>query len=143
MVKHKKKQKEGSKNDTIEKSFIAYIIKGNRQVIQREITASKRFKVEDDTYIVRDECIFYKNINGKLQTVSYYREGNPNPYNFREINEGIRDEELDRFYAEDFYNIIVNIQPENRSLYIFLMSIFNLIIALLFMVSMLVMEFIL
>ena len=142
MVKHKK-QKEGSKNDTIEKSFIAYIIKGNRQVVQREITASKRFKVEDDTYIVRDECIFYKNINGRLQSVSYYREGNPNPYNFRLINEGILDEELDRFYAEDFYNIIVNIQPQSRSLYIFLMSIFNLIIALLFMVSMIFVVFIL
>ena len=139
----KRKQKEGSKNDTVEKSFIAYIIKGNRQVITREVTASKRFKVEDDMYIVRDECIFYKNIDGFLQSVSYYREGNPNPYNFKDLNTGLSKEELNQIYAEDFYNIIVETQPENRGVIMFMMVIFNLIVAMLFMVSMLIMEFIL
>jgi len=142
MSKHKKKEK-GSKNDTIEKSFIAYIIKGNRQVIQREITASKRFKIGDDTYFVKDECIFYKNIEGKLQSVSYYREGNPNPYNFKEINEGIKEGELDRLFAEDFYTIIVNLQPENRAVYMLLGIIISLILNSVFMVILVLKEFIL
>lgn len=139
----KKRYKEKYKSDLPEKSFIAYIIKGNRQIIKRDVTASKRFRVDDDTYIVKDECIFYKNIDGKLQSVSYYREGNPNPYTFKSINTGLTNEELDRFYAEDFYNIIVDIQPENRGLYIFLVCIINLIFCLLYMTSTLFGEFIL
>jgi hypothetical protein len=132
-----------SKSDTIEKSFIAFVIKGNRQIIQREVTASKRFRVGEDTYRVKDDCIFYKNIDDKLQSVSYYRESNPNPYDFKCSNEGLTEEELDRFFAEDFYNIIVNIQPENRGKYILLVSIFTLILTLVFMVCLLIREFIL
>jgi len=137
----RKQAKEQYKSDIPEKSFTAYIIKGNRQIIKREITASKRFKVEDDTYRVKDDCIFYKNIEGKFQSVSYYREGNPNPYNFKGTNIGIGSEELDRFFAEDFYNIIVAIQPENRAIYIFIITIFNLILCLMFMTFVLFREF--
>ena len=53
------KYKDRSKGDVTEKTFIAYIVKGNRQIIRRDIIASKRFRVEDNTYMVRDECIFY------------------------------------------------------------------------------------
>lgn len=139
----KKKEDKQSKNDTVEKSFIAYIIKGNRQVIQREVNASKRFRVGDDTYYIKDECIFYKNIDGKLQSVSYYRESNPNPYSFKEINEGIKEGELDRLFAEDFYNIIVSMQPENRSLYMFLITIVSFVFCTIFMIMLLLKEFIL
>lgn len=139
----KKKYKETYKSDIPEKTFNAYIIKSNRQIIKREIRASKRFRIEDNTYIVKDDCIFYKNIEGRLTAVSYYREGNPKPYTFIEINIGLTTEELDRIYAEDFYNIIVDINPENRGVLMFLMCIFNLIIGLLFMVTMLITEYIL
>lgn len=139
----KKEDKESYKSDLPEKSFIAYIIKGNRQITKRESTASKRFRVGDNTYIVRDDCIFYKNIDGKLQTVSYYREGNPNPYNFKDDNTGLTPEELDSYYAEDFYNILVDAQPPNRGVIMFVLSIFSLMIALLFMVTMLITEYVL
>lgn len=143
MFRWKKKNKEYKTDETPDKSFIAYIIKGNRQVVSREVIASKRFRVEDETYIIRPECIFLKNIDGKFQSVSYYREGNPNPYNFKKDNIGISCEELDRIYSEDFYNIIVKIAPMNKSIYILIMSIVNMMLCLMFMVSLLMMEFLL
>ena len=138
-----KKFKEKDKGHVSEKTFIAYIVKGNRQIIKRDISASKRFRVDDNTYIVRDECIFYKNIEGRLRSVSYYRENNPNPYNFKNKNIGLTDDELDNFFAEDLFYIINDIQPENRGIYVFLMTIANLGIALIFMVTMLLLEFVL
>lgn len=139
----RKKYKEQSKGDVSEKTFVAYIVKGNRQIIKRDIIASKRFRVEDNTYVVRDQCIYYKNIEGRLKSVSYYRENNPNPYNFKGDNIGLTKDELDDFFAEDLFHIINEIEPQNRSVYIFLMSIFNLILCLLFMVSLLIQEYIL
>lgn len=139
-----KKYKKKNKGDVYEKSFIAYIVKGNRQIIRRDITASKRFRVDDNTYYVKDECIFYKNIEGRLRSVTYYRENNPNPYKFDDKdNIGLNEDELDTFFAEDLYHIVNNIKPENRSIYTFIMTIFNLAVALLFMVAMLVQVYIL
>ena len=137
------KYKDRSKGDVTEKTFIAYIVKGNRQIIRRDIIASKRFRVEDNTYYIKDECIFYKNIEGKLRSVSYYRENNPKPYEFKGENIGLTETELDDFFAEDLFNIINDISPENRSIYILIISVINLAFCLLFMVSMLMKVFIL
>lgn len=138
-----KKYRKKEKGDISEKTFIAYIVKGNRQIIKRDISASKRFRVDDNTYVVRDECIFYKNIDGRLRSVSYYRENNPNPYNFKGDNTGLTETELDDFFAEDLFHIINDIQPENRGIYVLIMSIVNLALCVLFMVFMLLLEYIL
>jgi hypothetical protein len=58
--------------------------------------------------------------------VSYYREGNPNPYDFESVNLGLESKELDRIYAEDFYNIIVKLRPDMKTVYILLIVIINL-----------------
>lgn len=84
-----------------------------------------------------------KNIEGHLQSVSYYREGNPNPYNFEDTNIGMTEKELDRFFAEDFYSIIVKIQPTTRAVYLLLMSVFNLMLCLLFMICVFIGEWVL
>lgn len=77
------------KDESLDKEFTAYIIRGNRQVIEREVKASRRFKIGDDTYIIKSNCIFLKKINGILKSISVYREGNPNPYNFDIAQENI------------------------------------------------------
>jgi len=101
--------------------------------MMREVNASKRFKVNEDTYIIKPECIFLKNIGGIMRSVSYYREGNPNPYDFKTMpNVGMTTTELDRYYAEDFHTIVINIQPKDRSLYILLVVIVTLTMAILF-----------
>ena len=69
-------------DESLDKEFTAYIIRGNRQVIEREIKASRRFKIGDDTYVIKSDCIFIKKIDNKLKSISVYTEGNPNPHNF-------------------------------------------------------------
>ena len=114
-----------------EQSFSAFIVKGNRQVIRREVLASKRFRVDEETYLIKPQCIFLKNVDGQLRSVSYYREGNPNPYDFKTDNIGISSKELDRIFAEDFFDIITNLQAENRMLYVAVVVIINLVLAIL------------
>jgi len=129
-VRHKKASFETK--EVPEQNFTAYIIKGNRQVARREVAASKRFRVDDDTYFIKPECIFLKNIDGLMRSVSVYREGNPNPYNFLEDNVGITAEELDRIFAEDFFHIVTNLQPENRMKYVLIVCIINTVLSLSF-----------
>ena len=127
---------------TEEKSFTAYIVKGNRQVIEREVTASKRFRLNEDTYIIDPDCIFRKNIGGQLRSVSYYREGNPNPYSFEKTNIGITSNELDRFFAEDFFNIIVNLEFDKKTVYMLLIILVNFALLLAFIIGVAINEFI-
>lgn len=122
-------------DSTREQTFTAYIIKGNRQVIRREVTASKRFVVDNSIYLIKENCIFLKNIEGKLHSVSFYRENNPNPYNFEKINEGITAKELDEIYSEDFYHIITDLTPNDRMVYILLLSIVDFAVLLAFIVG--------
>ena len=82
----KNKEKE---SESLDKEFTALIVRGNRQVIEREVKASRKFKIGDDTYIIKSECIFLKRVNGILKSISIYREGNPNPYNFSIAKENI------------------------------------------------------
>ena len=128
----RKKKEPYSPDDAVEQTFTAHIVKGNRQVVRREVTASKRFRVDEETYFIRPECIFLKNIEGELRSVSYYREGNPNPYGFDKENIGIEADELDRIFAEDFYNIVVDLQPKSRTIYLLFVAIINLAICIVF-----------
>jgi hypothetical protein len=133
MSRKKKKEDGNYKPDTpAEQTFVAYIVKGNRQVVRREVSASKRFRVDEEMYLIRPECIFLKNVDGKLRSVSYYREGNPNPYDFEGDNLGVSPADLDRIYAEDFYHIVTNLQISNRALYILLVVIINFGLSLAF-----------
>lgn len=114
-----------------ELTFSAYVIKGNRQVTRREVIASKRFRLGDETYIIKPECIYLMNIDGVLRSVSYYREGNPNPFDFfLPHNHGIKEKELDELFAEDFFFIVSDIRPDNKMRYVLWLSIINLIVVL-------------
>jgi hypothetical protein len=127
----RRKQEAYAPDDAVEQTFTAYIVKGNRQVVKREVIASKRFRVDEETYFIKPDCIFLKNIDGVLKSVSYYKEGNPNPYSFEGVNDGITPAELDRVFAEDFYHIVTNLQPMNRMMYVLVVVvlIFGLSIA--------------
>ena len=130
--RHVFKKPDYSPDEAPEQTFTAFIVKGNRQVIKREVVASKRFRVDEETYFIRPECIFLKNIDGELRSVSYYREGNPNPYGFDKENVGVTSDELDRIFAEDFYNIVVDLQPKSRTIYLLIVAIINLTLCIVF-----------
>lgn len=112
-------------------------------MIEREVTASKRFRINEDTYIIDPDCIFRKNIGGLLRSVSYYREGNPKPYDFEKVNAGISSGDLDRFFAEDFFNIVVNLDFDKKTVYILLLTILNFTVGLIFLISVAIKEFLL
>jgi hypothetical protein len=124
-LQRRKYEKEASAENEM---FTAHIIRGNRQVIERRVYASKRFIVDGETYIIRPECIFLKNIDGMLTSVAYYREGNPNPYDFESENTGINSIELDRLFAEDFYTIITNLEPEEKMRLMLVLALINMVI---------------
>ena len=114
--------------DSSDKSFTAFIVRGNRQVIKREITASKKFLIGGDSYIIDSDCIFLKNVGGYLQSQSYYIEGNPKPFNFdNEINIGMTDNEINKFFTGDFLHIIVKAQREKRMKFIVLIIVITLV----------------
>jgi len=121
--------------DAPEQNFTGYIVKGNRQVVKREVIASKRFRVDEETYLIKPECIYLKNIDGNMRSVSYYREGNPNPYEFKGDNRGIDAGELDRVFSEDFFHIVTNLQPEKKTIYVLLIVIINLFLSIAFAVG--------
>jgi hypothetical protein len=79
----KNKKEKYVKGSAIDHEFTAYIIRGNRQVIERQVNASRKFRIGDDTYMIKQDCIFLKNIEGYLQSVSVYTEGNPYPHHFK------------------------------------------------------------
>jgi len=129
-IRERLKQRRYDKGENQEEqSFTAFIIRGNRQVVQREVRASKRFLLDEETYIIRPECIFLKNIDGYLTSVSYYREGNPNPYSFDKENKGIDANQLDRIFAEDFFHIVTAMQLDTRRNYILVVAVVNMFLA--------------
>lgn len=129
-------------DDYPEQTFTAFIVKGNRQVARREVIASKRFRVDEETYLIKPECIFLKNIDSQLRSISIYREGNPNPYDFRTENTGITAKELDRIFAEDFFHIVTDLQPENRMKYILFVCAVNVALSVGFAVGVIINAFI-
>ena len=131
------KERKYKSRDVEEKHFTAYVIKGNRQVVSRQVRASKRFLVDRDTYIIRPECIFMKVFDGNLKSVAFYREGNPNPYNFKTANRGLSSTELDRVFSEDFFNIVVMLQRDNKMTYMLIVVVLTLVMAMVTMVKVL------
>lgn len=127
-IKDRIKGKKYRASEAEEQSFTAYIIRGNRQVIERQVMASKRFRVDDETYLIKASCIFLKMVDGVMRSVSYYREGNPNPYNFIDKNKGVGNAELDRIFAEDFFHIVTSLQRDNKMTYILIVALFNLLL---------------
>jgi len=131
-------KKKYTTKEELEQVFTAYIIKGNRQVATREVIASKRFLVDGDTYVVKPQCIFLKNVEGVLKSVSYYREGNPNPYDFQKQNKGLNNNELDRIFSEDFFHIVTDLQKENKMVYLFFLALINMVLIIFMFVGVII-----
>jgi len=101
-----------------ENYFTAYIMRGSRQVLKVIMKANKKFTIDRDTYFVRRNCIITKITDGKMESVCYYSEGNPNPHNFKDINTGLTDVEFNELYGEDLYNILISLQRDTKTGYL-------------------------
>lgn len=110
-----------------ENYLTAYIVRGNRQIREVKVKASKRFRIAGDTYIVKQECIFTR-VNGKhLDSVSYYTEGNPYPHSFNGMNDGIPYAEFNVLYGEDLYDMCVKLQSDKKMTYLLLLYVFVMV----------------
>lgn len=116
----------------------ALIVLGNRQIIKRKVKASKKFEYEGETYVIKPKAIFNKVMDGKLKAISFYRQGNPNPYDFTKTNVGLSSNELKKLYGEDIYNMLVKVNTTNKLLYMFLITLFILILNVMLVVKILI-----
>jgi hypothetical protein len=120
---------------TKEHFFKAYIMKGNKQMLVVNVKASKRFIVNQDTYIIKEKRIFTRIRNGKIESVCYYSEGNPNPHDFEGINDGLTYDEFNVIYGEDLYDMLVKLQRNMKTFYLFMLYIMTLVMSVIVLIS--------
>ena len=109
----------------------AYIIRSNKQVIKHVVNVSTKFIHQENTYIIKENCIFLKKIDGLLKQCILYVEGNPNPYSFTEPNIGITEEELNTLYGSEFYKILVKCQYIGKMIFIWLFIFITMVMSVL------------
>jgi hypothetical protein len=129
------KNKDKIKALTRDNYFTAYIMRGNKQAMRVHVRASKRFTVNNNTYIIKKESIFTKIIRNKIESVAYYSEGNPNPHNFKGKNDGLTYDEFNVIYGEDLYNILVSLLKNNKLFYLVILEIAVFICAIITLIS--------
>lgn len=105
-------------------ALTVFILCKNKLVKEYIVTASRKFNIGDETYIIKKDCTYPRCYHNMIQLVSYYTEGNPNPYNLREVekNIGLNSTELNHAIEGDVNNIIVNCQRKDRTKHIFTLS---------------------
>jgi len=124
-----------SKKTTRDNYFTAYIMRGNKQMLKVNVRASKRFIVDQDTYVIKKDCIFTRISKGKIESVAFYSEGNPNPYSFKEVNEGLTYDEFNILYGEDLYDMLVKLQRNMKMFYLFLLYVFVMVMSIVTLIS--------
>lgn len=115
-----------------ENYLTAYIFNRNKTISEYIVQATKKFIVNDETYVIKDNCTYKKVIDKKLKLVSYYSEGNPNPYNLKtlERNTGLTEKEIDSLIAGDIYNILIECQNTSKQKYILGIAFFLLFLGI-------------
>ena len=137
MLKTEKKEKlEKTKITTIKKtqktrSIYVYIL-CNNQLMEYRVNASRKFNVDDETYVIKAKCCYFKKIHNVYELVSYYVEGNPNPFKLDDTkgNTGLTVEELDSYISGDMFNILIECQEEDKKKYILQLVAITTVIAI-------------
>ena len=101
------------------RSIYVYIL-CNNQLMEYRVNASRKFNIDDETYVIKSKCCYFKQIHGVYELVSYYVEGNPNPFRLDNTggNVGLTKEELDGYISGDMFNILIECQEEDKKKYI-------------------------
>jgi hypothetical protein len=111
--------------------FTAYVMRGNRQVAKLFVNASRRFMFDDQIYIIKRKAIFTAIVEGRIESICFYSEGNPNPHDFSGVNDGLEYEEFDEIYGEDLYRMLIELQRDRKTFYLILLYVMVFIMALL------------
>ena len=131
----KKKNLEKTKTTSVKKtqktrSIYIYIL-CNNQLMEYRVNASRKFNVDDETYVIKSKCCYFKQIHGVYELVSYYVEGNPNPFKLDDTNgnTGLTESELDGYISGDMFNILIECQEEDKKRYILQLVTITTVIA--------------
>ena len=137
ILKNKKKEKlEKTKITSVKKtqktrSIYIYIL-CNNQLMEYRVNASRKFNVDDETYVIKSQCCYFKQIHGVYELVAYYVEGNPNPFKLDNTNgnTGLTEDELDSYISGDMFNILIECQEEDKKKYILQLVAVTTVIAI-------------
>lgn len=136
LIKEQKKESlEKTKTTSVKKtqktrSIYIYIL-CNNQLMEYRVNASRKFNVDDETYVIKSKCCYFKQIHGVYELVSYYVEGNPNPFKLDDTNgnTGLTENELDSYISGDMFNILIECQEEDKKRYILQLVTITTVIA--------------
>ena len=64
-------------------TLTAFLLSKNNLVKEYVVLASRKFNIGDETYVIKKDCCCPRFKDGKVEIVSYYTEGNPNPFNIK------------------------------------------------------------
>ena len=100
------------------RSIFVYIL-CNNQLMEYKVHATRKFNIDDETYVIKSKCCYFKKINEVYELVSYYVEGNPNPFRLDNVNgnTGLTPDELDSYISGDMFNILIECQEEDKKKY--------------------------
>lgn len=92
----------------------------NKQIKKFSVMASKKFVVNDETYVIKKNCCYLKQTNEGYKESLVYFEGNPNPFNLHKLgkNKGLTEREIESYIAGDLFNILIECQMMDKSKYI-------------------------
>lgn len=109
-------KKEDNQKINKNKEVNIYIFCKNKQIKEYYVNASRKFNIEDETYVIKEKCCYLRQFEDGFKLVSFYVEGNPNPFDLRNIekNKGLNKKELDGYIAGDIFNILIECQEEDR-----------------------------
>lgn len=115
----KEYQKKDARKTQKTRSIFIYIL-CNNQLMEYKVNATRKFNVGDETYVIKASCCYFKKINDIYELVSYYVEGNPNPFKLSNVdgNVGLSETELDAYIGGDMFNILIECQEEDKKKYI-------------------------
>ena len=132
----KKEKRKSNKQVSVRKtgktrSIYAYIL-CNNQLMEYRVNATRKFNVGDETYVIKAKCCYFKKVNKIFELVTYYVEGNPNPFSLDNVdgNVGLTEKELDNYIGGDLFNILVECQEEDKKRYIIQLVSATLVIAI-------------
>ena len=113
------------------RSIYVYIL-CNNQLLEYRVNASRKFNIDDETYVIKPKCCYFKQIRNVYELVSYYVEGNPNPFRLDNTggNTGLTKEELDSYISGDMFNILIECQEEDKKKYIIQLACVCTIVAI-------------
>jgi len=107
-------------------TLTVYLLSKNNLIKEYVVLASRKFNIADETYVIKKECCYPKFRDNKVEIVSYYVEGNPNPFDLRSVekNVGLIAKELDNYIAGDIFNIIMECRKQDKTKYILGLTVF-------------------